>query len=221
VIRRSHRASRSAWKARREILAGADELVKSGLVVGTLGNISRRCRGDVLITPSRLPYQQLHPWDLVLTDLAGRVLRGRHRESTETPLHLAVYRRRPDLLALVHTHSPYATAWSYLARPLCPTVKANFYYEVGPVNTSSVWPTGTAGLCESTVEALADSRAVLIGEHGVLAGGNTVSEAVSIAKVVEHEAQVAWLLRQHGTGTTTKERQSGTESCAPQAIPEY
>src|SRR5208337_3948273 len=83
------------------------------LVVGTWGNVSRRCSPESFqITPSGIPYHELQPGDMVAVDLQSGDCSGNMRPSTETPLHVAIYRRRPDVGAIVHTHSPYAAVFA-------------------------------------------------------------------------------------------------------------
>jgi ribulose-5-phosphate 4-epimerase/fuculose-1-phosphate aldolase len=180
----------------REILATSRALVERGLVVGTAGNVSARARGGIRITPSRMDYRRLRRRDLVTVDPAGTAV-GRRTPSLELPMHLAVYAARPDVQAIVHAHSPHATAWSYLDAPLGPPTEDMTYLDIGPVRTSAPAPAGSSRLAERAVRALGDSAAALLGRHGVLAVGASVQDALAVAEAVEHQAQVAWLLRGH------------------------
>jgi L-fuculose-phosphate aldolase len=103
---------------RRRVIEAARRLGPEGLVVGAAGNVSLRCGAGILITPTRLAYESMASADLVLVSTAGERLAGALPPSRELPLHLAIYRARPDVGALVHTHSPCATAWSFLGKPL-------------------------------------------------------------------------------------------------------
>ncbi len=180
---------------RLQLIACAQEMAARGLVVGRVGNVSVR-RGDrVLITPSRVPYAGMRPADLVVVDLTGRRLQGARAASRELPLHLAVYGRRPDVHALIHTHSPHATAWSFLGEPLTPSIEENAYYGTGPILTNPPAPSGSAELAETAAVALGDSSAVLLGHHGALTAGPGLTEALEIALAIEHQAQIALLLR--------------------------
>lgn len=173
-----------------------------GLVVGSVGNVSAREPGGLRITPTRTHYDRLRRRDLVRVDLDGAVRGGALRRapipSQELPLHLAVYRARPDAGAIVHTHSPHAAAWSFRGEPLAPRTEDMDYYDVGAVRCAQPAPAGSEGLAEAAVRALGSARAVLLGEHGVLALGATPEEALVVAQVVEHQAQVAWLLASDG-----------------------
>ena len=181
----------------REILAACRAMVGRGLVVGTAGNVSARCRRGVRITPSRTDYRGMRRRQLLTVDHAGAVVRGSGTPSLELPLHLAVYAARPDVGAVVHSHSPHATAWSYLNAPLEPPTEDMTYLGIGPVRTSAPAPAGSARLAERAVRALGASSACLLGRHGVLAVGPTVRAALTVAEAVEHQAQVGWLLRGH------------------------
>jgi L-fuculose-phosphate aldolase len=179
----------------REVLAAARAISAENLVVGSVGNVSRRVGDIVIVTPTRIGYPQMTVDDLVLVSMSGEPLLSGQSPSQELPLHLAVYRRRQDVGAVIHTHSPHATAWSFLAEPLLPQTEENAYYEIGTVQTSSPAPPGSKELAANAAEGLADSAALLLGDHGVLAAGPTVENALDIARVVERQAQIAWLLR--------------------------
>jgi L-fuculose-phosphate aldolase len=135
------------------------------------------------------------PSDVVFVASDGSP-RGRAAPSTEWPLHLAVYRARPDAGAVVHTHSLHATAWSFrgLGAAL-PEIEELRYYGIGPVAVSAPAGAGTAQLGAEAVLALGGAgRAALLGEHGVVALGACAADAVLAAEVVERQATIAWLL---------------------------
>ena len=100
---------------REEVARVARRMGDSGLVRATSGNVSARTpEGSVLITPSGLPYEELDPADIALVDLNGNLLEGPLEPSTEVPMHTGIYRRRPRVGGIVHTHAPYATALACL-----------------------------------------------------------------------------------------------------------
>jgi L-fuculose-phosphate aldolase len=182
--------------ARRRLLAAVRAIAAERLVVGTVGNASLRLVDHVLITPSRLPYATMKPADLVPVGLGGQPLSDRRTPSRELPLHLAIYRSRPDVGAVIHTHSPHAIAWSHLGLPL-PVTEETDYYETGPIRTTPPAPAGSRALGETAVRHLGASRAVLLGSHGAVATGPNLESALEIARIVEHVAQVAWVLHGH------------------------
>ena len=178
----------------RRLISAARALERDGLVVGSTGNVSARVPGGARITPSRVPYERMRRRDLVTVADDGRVVRGRREPSIELPLHLAIYRARPDVAAVVHTHSAHATAWSFLGRELQPAIEDGAYFGIGPVRTSPPASAGSEQLAEVAVDALGASLAVLIGGHGVVAVGPSLETACTVARAVEHQARIAWLL---------------------------
>jgi len=186
--------SRTSRRADRALIAALRGLEADGFVVGTVGNASRRTGDALRITPTRAAYARMRPRALVTVGLDG-VRRGAGAPpSRELPLHLAVYRARPDAGAIVHTHSPRATAWSFLGRPLEPDVEESAYYGIGAVRTSEPAPAGSDALAAAAAEGLGDGKAVLLAGHGVIAVGRDVAEATIVARSVEHQATIAWLL---------------------------
>jgi L-fuculose-phosphate aldolase len=181
--------------AERHVLQAGRALAAEGLVVGSTGNASARLDDGLIITPTRVRYPRMTRRDLVHLTLDGRRVRGRRAPSTEIPLHLAIYLGRPDVGAIVHTHSPHATAWSFLDAPLEPATEEVAYFAIGPVRTSIPAPSGTPELAVAAARTLADGAAVLLGGHGVIAVGATLDDALDVARAVEHQAHVAWLLR--------------------------
>lgn len=101
---------------RKRVIAAAVRASDEKLVPLTFGNFSVRDpqSGYICITPSGMPYHTLTPEDIVVVDTEGNVIDGKRRPSIETPLHTMVYRKRPDVFGIVHTHSTYLTAWSCL-----------------------------------------------------------------------------------------------------------
>jgi L-fuculose-phosphate aldolase len=179
------------------VVAAAREMHDRGLVVGTVGNVSARVEDRIQITPSRCEYRRTRPWQLAVTTLDGSVIRARRAPSRELPLHVAIYERRPDVAAVVHTHSPAAVAWSMLAEPLPPLTEEAEYYGFGHVATTPYAPSGSAALASGGAAGLAAGRAVLLERHGVVAVGSGPREALWTAAAVEHVARVALTVRFH------------------------
>lgn len=175
------------------VIAVARSLVESGAVVGNVGNVSARIGAGFIVTPSRRPYGEIEATDLA--HVLGGEASGPLAPSREWRLHAAVYDARPEVGAVVHTHSPHATAWSFLGEDLAPALEDNEYYETGPIRTTPPAPGGSAELAAGAARTLGRSRAVLLGRHGVLATGASPEGAALVAAVVERQAQVAWLLR--------------------------
>jgi L-fuculose-phosphate aldolase len=180
-------------RCRNRVLAVVRAMVARGLVVGTTGNVSMRARDRVYITPTRLDYDAMTRRDVVAVELAGRPMRSRHGPSSELPLHLALYDRRPDVGGIVHTHSRAAVTWSMIASGLPPMTEDARYYRMGAVPV--VPQTTPCAEPAALIAALGDGRAILLEGHGVVAVGEGPYEALWIACAVEHMAAVALSLR--------------------------
>jgi L-fuculose-phosphate aldolase len=137
----------------------------------------------------------MRPRELARVDVASGAPSRGGIPSRELPLHLAVYRARPDVGAVVHTHSVAATAWSFLDEPLGPELEDLAYHGIDPVRTAPPAAPGSAELAAGAVSALGTGSAVLLGRHGLLTTGDTPERALLVARVVEHQARVGWLLR--------------------------
>jgi L-fuculose-phosphate aldolase len=177
----------------RAVIDGAREILARDLVVGTVGNVSARVDSGMLITPTRFAYDRLRMRDLVWLAPDGAPFAGRRAPSREWRLHAAIYVARPDVGAIVHTHSLHATAWSFSGRGPLPGCEELDYFAIGPVAASAPAPAASQQLADHAVAALGGGRAVLLGEHGVVATGAGVADAVLAATVVERAATVACL----------------------------
>jgi L-fuculose-phosphate aldolase len=171
-------------KARQELLDTIDWLVERQLYSGTSGNVSCRTPGGFLITPTGVPCEDLRPAHMVEVAADGGVA-GKLLPSSEWRLHRDIYADRPDVGAVVHTHSPYATAMACLRRPL-----PAFHYMVaktgGPELRCARYATyGTEALSRHAVNALAGRRACLLANHGVVALGAQLRPARLLAEEIE------------------------------------
>lgn len=177
---------------RAEVAATGLALLERGLVAGTWGNISARVPGTdlVAVTPSGRDYRSLGPEDIVVTDLAGNTVAGGLKPSSELPLHLAIYAGRPDIGAIVHTHSVFASALAAARRPLPPIIEDLVQLAGGTIEVARYALPGTAELAAHTVAALGDRQAVLLANHGVVGCGGALPEALTACELVEKGAQV-------------------------------
>ena len=177
---------------RRDILAAAGMLLAKGLVAGTWGNISMRLANNelVAVTPSGRSYDTLRPEDIVIVDYSGQVREGRWKPSSELPLHLAIYDTRPDIHAIVHTHSVYASACAVARKAIPPIIEDLIQLNGGAVDVAEYALPGTATLAEAAVMALADKQVVLLANHGDVCCGHTLSEAMTASELVEKAAQI-------------------------------
>jgi L-fuculose-phosphate aldolase len=162
-------------------------LITDRLTVGTAGNLSLLVDDVLAITPSGVPYDRIAADDIVLVDSDGTARGG--RPSSELPLHRAIY-AGTDAGAVVHTHSPYATALAAVFTDELPPVHYTTALLGGPVPVVPYSTYGTQELADATREALRDRTAALLQSHGVVAYGSTLPEAYERAQLVEWLAEV-------------------------------
>jgi L-ribulose-5-phosphate 4-epimerase len=176
------------------------ELPKNYLVVWTSGNVSARDPGSglVVIKPSGVRYEALRPEDHVVVNLGGEVVEGTLKPSSDTASHLYIYRHRPDVNGVVHTHSPYATAFAALGRPIPVYLTAMADEFGGPIPCGGFALIGGEEIGQVVVESIGDSPAVLLKNHGVFTIGPTAEAAVKAAVMVEDAARTVWLALQLG-----------------------
>lgn len=169
------------------------ELHRLGLVTWTAGNVSGRdpTSDRVVIKPSGVAYDQLEPKDMVVVNLDGVVLEGALVPSTDTATHLYIYRHLPEVRGVVHTHSPYATAWATVGReiPACTTSVAAWFG--GPVPLAESARIGGEEIGAAVTSSLSRSPAVLVKNHGVFCVGASAEEAFRAAVRVEDVARIA------------------------------
>ena len=187
---------------RQAIIAACRRLRDIGHFVGTWGNIGVRVAEGLLVTPTRLDYDAMQPDDLVLVSLTGGRLAGKRLPSSEMELHRAVLEARPDLGAVVHTHSPYATVVAAARRSLPVCVEDMAQVIGGEVRCARYVPGGRhRQLGRAACEALGDSAAVLLANHGAVVCGRDLAEAVVAAQVLEKAALVFVLAQSLGGAT--------------------
>jgi L-ribulose-5-phosphate 4-epimerase len=176
------------------------ELPRNNLVAWTSGNVSLRDResGHVLIKPSGVRYGDLRPEMMLVVDLDGRVVEGALKPSSDTASHLFIYRHRPDVGGIVHTHSGYATAFAALNRPIPVYLTAQADEFGGEIPCGGFALIGGEEIGKVVVESIGDSPAVLLKNHGVFTIGADATAAVKAAVMVEDIARTVWLALQLG-----------------------
>ena len=183
---------------RMQLMMAARRLAAGGLNNGTAGNLSARQPNGYLITPSAVAYESMGPEDLVFMGDDWTHSGGQKPASSEWRLHRDFYRRRPEVHAVVHTHSPYATTLATLRRPI-----PAFHYEVAlagghDIRCADYATFGTQQLSEASMVAMEGRRACLLANHGLVAVGNTLEQAVALAEKVEALARMYWQALQIG-----------------------
>lgn len=177
---------------RQKVVEKGIEILSSNLTVGTWGNISCRVptKDYFAITPSGMSYEALEPDDIVVVDYSGKILSGTRQPSIELPLHLAIYQARTDVQAIIHTHSPYATALAVARKGIPGAVEDLVQIVGGNVRVNEYALPGTQQLGVNTVKALEGRNAVLLANHGMLGVGRDLNEALKVCQVVEKSAQI-------------------------------
>ncbi len=167
--------------------------LERGIVHGTAGNMSIRDAetGLIAISPSGIPYPAVTAADVVIVNAWGEVVDGDRKPSSETPLHTMTMRARPDIRAIVHTHSHYATVVSCI-RPNLPPILTETCLVVGPrVPVTRYGLTGTPDFGESVLEVLTpETKAVILKNHGLICFAESFDAALGIAEIVEESAKV-------------------------------
>lgn len=186
-------------RERRAIVQAARQLERSGLTHGTSGNVSVRVRGGFLITPTGIAPDALTAADVVRCDPAGVPASRQRVPSSEWRIHRDVYAARPDAGAVVHTHSPYATAIACLRQPL-PAVHYMIAAAGGvDVRCAEYATFGTPELSRNVLGALESRQGCLLANHGVVALGADLPRAMRVGLEIERIAHVYWLTLAAGT----------------------
>lgn len=183
------------------------ELPRRGLITYTWGNVSGidREKGLFVIKPSGVAYEELTPEDMVVVDLNGKQVDGKYRPSSDTPTHLELYLRFPEVGGIVHTHSPEATAWAQAGRsiPLYGTTHADYFFGEIPCARSltaeeieEAYEKNTGAVIVETFQSRdlnpMYTPGILCMNHGPFTWGKNAAEAVHNAVVLEEVAKMAW-----------------------------
>nr|WP_201781201.1 L-ribulose-5-phosphate 4-epimerase [Ornatilinea apprima] len=174
-------------------------LPENDLVKMTSGNVSGRDPQTnlVVIKPSGVAYEKLSPENMVIVDLDGNVVEGDLTPSIDTETHLVVYRARPDVFGMVHTHSTYATSFAVLGQPIPPVTTTCGLIGGGvPLGRFACFGGETIG--HEVVNVIGDSYAVIMQSHGVFTIGHSASHATRVAVEVEEMAKIAHLAMLRG-----------------------
>ena len=169
------------------------KLLSHGLTKGTGGNLSlyNREKGLIAISPSGVDYLEMVSEDVPVVSLDGEVVQGSMKPSSELAMHTVFYKRRSDVSSIVHTHSRYAVTLACLNQELPPV-----HYLIGfagkSVKCAEYATYGTEALAENAYNAMAGRKAVLLANHGLLAGGESLNEAFCVAEMTEFCAEVFW-----------------------------
>jgi L-fuculose-phosphate aldolase len=175
---------------RRRIVDVMRYMEERGLNYGRSGNVSVRVGDDrVLITPSGVVKAEMSPEDILVVTMDGEVVEGGRSPTVEMPLHLAIYRNYEHFRAVIHAHSPYTSVLAVAREPLPPIIEEMVIYTGGDVRVAEYAPFGSRELAENAVKALEGRSAAILANHGIVACGKTLNEALEVLTVVERTAQ--------------------------------
>ena len=185
---------------RKELTLLNQALPENRLVTWTSGNVSMRDpeTGYVAIKASGVKFADLKPESMIVLDLDGKVIDGTLKPSSDTASHLYIYQRRPDVYGIVHTHSNYATAFATVGRPIPVYLTAQADEFGGPVPCGGFALIGGDQVGQAVIEAIGDSPAVLLKNHGVFTVGPSGEAALKAAVMVEDIARTVWMALQIG-----------------------
>lgn len=180
---------------RAEVLSTALRMVEDGLAHGAQGNISARDpeSGLLAVTPSALEYSVMTAEDVVVIDVYGRVVEGRWKPTSETPMHTIFYRERPGVSAVVHTHSPFATTFAIAREPIPVVLSEAALCLGGAVPVAPYCRPGTEELAQTVLDTMGQGVGVLLANHGLITVGSTLAQAYAATIAAEQMARcVIW-----------------------------
>jgi len=184
------------WEAeKKQVIEAAQEMERKGLVVGTAGNISLRLKDPggrelLAITPSGRYYDSLKVDDIVVVDFAGQKVEGELKASIETPMHIEVLRARKKVNAVVHAHPAFCSAIAVAGMDIPPLIDEQVILIGGEIKVAQYGFPGTPDLAKNVVSALGPRNAVILANHGVLAVGRDMREALTICELAEEMAKI-------------------------------
>ena len=178
---------------KKEVCESNLELPKHGLVVMTSGNVSGRDPKTnlVVIKPSGVNYATLKPEDLVVVDLNGKKVEGGLKPSVDTESHLYIYRQRPDVNGICHTHSTFASVFAALGKPI-PAVLTTTAMLGGEVPLGEFVAVGESEIGKEVIEKIGDKKAIILKNHGVFTIGKDAFHAVKMAIEIEEIAKITY-----------------------------
>lgn len=187
-------------KEREAVIKAGRKLDRYGLIALSGGNVSWRLPGgEILVTPSGMIYEDLIAEDILVIDIDGNIIEGARTPSVDTQALLYIYKHRSDINAIVHTHQPYATAVSLVASelPCCVTTLANATW--GAVKVCPFASAASIDMGVETVKYAGAQLAVILKNHGVIAFGDSLKQALYAAVYLEEAAKTYILARSMGS----------------------
>jgi L-fuculose-phosphate aldolase len=183
----------TAEEIKADLLWVAQESLRTNLVHGTAGNFSARLPdGNVVLTPSSLPYETMTLDDLVVCDLEGNVVEGTNGPTTEKMLHLACLKAYDDIHSVIHCHAKFCTMFAITHQPIPCVIEEVEVFVGGDVPVANYKFTGSQDLADEVSKWVGDRAAVLMANHGLLTVGKSPKDALKVANLVEITAEMVW-----------------------------
>lgn len=181
-------------KLRNEVVDGAKKIYKKGLNDNNEGNISVRNgkKEELFITPSANQYETLTVDQITHVDFEGNLIGKGKLPSTETKLHIAIYKARPKVKCVIHTHSPYATMLSIVRKHIPIIMEEQVVFLGGSIDLAPYGEAHTEEVGEVALKALNNKNAALLSNHGVVVCGKSVINTVKYAELVEKLSYLYW-----------------------------
>jgi len=187
------------WEARREIVAFGAKVYRKGLVAATDGNISLRIFEDrIMITPSGSCLGSLNIEDLAYVDMSGQLLAGRIKPSSELPMHIEIFRKRPDVSAIIHAHPPLATAFTVAGKSISQPVLPEVFVMFGQIPVAPYAPPSTPESVQAISGLIEKNDVILLDHHGAVTVGKSLDEAFLKMEKLEHTASTLLAAEQLG-----------------------
>lgn len=194
---------------RKQIVEAGKRIYNRGYVASNDGNISARINDhEILITPTGISKGFMKPDDLIVVDLSGKKLSGKKNQSSESNMHLQIYKDRPDVLSVCHAHPPYSTAFAVAGISLDKMILPEVIISLGTIPIVEYGTTGTYELYEMISKYIHNYDAFLLANHGALTVGNSVLNAYHKMETLEHAAMIQFISMQLGKVNTLTRKQT-------------
>jgi L-fuculose-phosphate aldolase len=191
-----------------EMVGVGKRMYNHGYVASNDGNISARLdMNSVLITPTGVSKGFMRPEDLIVIDMNGKFLEGNRKPSSESYMHIQIYKDRPDVKSVCHVHPPYATGFAVAGIPLEKMILPEFIIALGTVPVVEYGETGTSDLYGAISNYIQDYDALLLANHGALTVGDSLLNAYHKMETVEHAAMIEFIARQLGKVNVLNKKQ--------------
>jgi len=194
---------------KKDIIEVGKRIYNRGYVASNDGNISARIdSGRILITPTGVSKGFMKPEDLIIVDLSGKKITGKKKQSSESNMHLKIYKDRPDVMSVCHAHPPYSTAFAVAGIALNKMVLPEVIISIGTIPIVEYGTTGTDELYGMISKYIQDFDAFLLENHGALTVGSSVLNAYHKMETLEHAAMIQFIAKQLGKVNTLNKKQS-------------